>query len=151
MERTPCRSKPWESSSPLLKHYPPLPQFVGSWTELPQRPAGPPDVSTRLKGCEGTLAGSDGLPEIASKDVYLRETGLRKGSDVVNATGISDRYGLAAVCHLHFRPAAGQGMQESHPVVPGRSAVQVSGLVYDGADAFQGRDLPDVLAKGKLD
>src|SRR5262249_46633155 len=121
-----------QGTATVLEAPPPLTQCVGSRTELPQRPAGPPGVSTRLKGCEGTLAGSDGLPEVASKDVYLRETGLREGSDIIEAAGISDRYGLAAVCDRHFRPATGQGMQKSHPVVPGRTAVLVSSLVHDG-------------------
>src|SRR5215831_17102596 len=118
---------------------------------MPQRPAGPPDVPTRLESREGPLPGGHGFPEVTGNDVHLTQTGLSEGSDIVEAAHVSDRCGLAAVGNSHFWPTSGQAVEEAHPVVSGGPAARVSDFAHQGADAIEGFNMLYMSAQSKLD
>src|SRR5262249_17396167 len=76
---------------------------------------------------------------------------LSRRQGLVEAARAGNRRGFAAVGYSHLRPATNKTMEESHPVVPGGTALRVSGTLCQVTNALQGLDVLCVPAQGELD
>src|SRR5206468_2253060 len=105
-----------EGTAAILEASLPLAEVVRDRTERPKGSTGPPDVTARLEGRQGAVADLDGRPEVAGRHQDVSETALGERSDVVEATGVRDGQGLAAIRNCLLRVAADEALQESRPV-----------------------------------
>jgi hypothetical protein len=118
---------------------------------LPERPARPPEIAARIEHAEGARARGESAAEVSRDQEHLGEAAAGVGSDLVEALGVGDRLGLAAVGDGNLGSASGETVEKPGPVVPGRAARRVGDRLDQIADALEGLDVLDVLTQGELD
>ena len=118
---------------------------------MPNSATSPPEVTERLEGGEGALAYFDRFAQPASKKVDLCQAGFGKGLYFIQAGVRSEPYCLVAIADRDVGLAAGQDMQKSAPVMPGRTAARVVALVDEIAYLIEGLDVLGMLAEREFD
>src|SRR5262249_57605695 len=98
---------------------------------------GPPDIPARLEDLDRLLAGPPRVAQLAGHGIGLREAGLGERADFLEASGIGDAGGLAAMLDGDLGARASQAVQGPSPPLPGRPPLRILDTVDDVADSLQ--------------
>src|SRR3984893_2970768 len=118
---------------------------------MPDRPASPPEITQSFETGEGALTRFDRFPQPPGEYVDLSQTGFRISLYFIKTGARGEPRRLVAIIDCSIRPAAGKAVQEAAPVMPGRAAARVAGLLDEIANLVEGLYVLGMAAEGELD